>query len=88
MFEIVRTSQFKRDVKKALRRNEDIRKLKALILLLVQGEVLPEKYKDHPLRGDYKDCRDSHLEPDWILIYRMDGKTIHLIRLGSHADLF
>lgn len=88
MLEIIRTSQFKRDVKKALRRNKDPEKLKKLILYLVQGKELPKKYKDHPLRGDYKDCRDAHIEPDWILIYQIHVDELHLIRTGSHADLF
>ena len=88
MLEIIRTSQFKRDVKKALRRNKDSEKLKKLILCLVQQKELADKYQDHPLRGDYKDCRDAHIEPDWLLIYRIQGNELHLIRTGSHADLF
>lgn len=88
MLEIIRTSQFKRDVKKVLRRNKTPEKLKTLIRLLVRGKTLPDKYQDHPLRGDYKLCRDSHVEPDWILIYRISGNELHLIRTGTHADLF
>lgn len=88
MYEIVRTSQFKRDVKKALRRNKDPEKLKTLVKKLIKGQSLPEKYQDHPLKGNYQDCRDSHIEPDWILIYRIKGNELHLIRTGTHADLF
>lgn len=88
MYEIVRTSQFKRDVKKALRRNKDTEKLKTLIKKLVKGQSLPAKYQDHPLKGDYRDCRESHVEADWILIYRIKGNELHLIRTGTHADLF
>jgi len=88
MYEIVRTSQFKRDVKKALRRNKDMDKLKSLIMKLVKGLSLPAKYEDHPLKGDYRDCRDCHIDPDWILIYRIKGNELHLIRTGTHADLF
>jgi len=88
MLEIIRTSQFKRDVKKALRRNKTPEKLKTLIRLLVRGKTLPDKYQDHPLRGDYKSCRDCHIEPDWLLIYRINGNELHLIRTGTHADLF
>jgi mRNA interferase YafQ len=40
------------------------------------------------LKGDYKDCRDCHIEPDWVLIYRIIGNELHLIRIGTHADLF
>jgi mRNA interferase YafQ len=49
---------------------------------------LPLRYEDHPLAGGWKDCRDSHIEPDWLLIYRLDGDAVHLIRTGTHSDLF
>ncbi len=88
MYQIVRTSQFKRDIKKSLRRNSNMDKFKRLIVLLTGTDELPEKYKDHPLKGEYKDCRDCHIEPDWILIYRKSGKDLELIRTGSHSDLF
>ena len=88
MYEIIRTSQFKRDVKKALRRNKDVDKLKKLIKKLVKGKALAAKYRDHPLKGDYRDCRDCHIEPDWILIYRIKSEELHLIRTRSHSDLF
>jgi mRNA interferase YafQ len=88
MYQIVRTSRFKRDVKKALKRHKDIEKLKKVIKKLVKGQTLSEKYQDHPLQGDYKDCRDCHIEGDWILIYRIKGDELHLIRTGTHADLF
>lgn len=88
MHQIFRTSQFKRDVKKALRRGKDPEKLKKVVELLVAGKTLPARYKDHPLKGDYRDCRDCHLEPDWLLIYRIHGDELQLIRTGSHADLF
>ena len=88
MYQIVRTSQFKRDVKKALKRNKDMDKLKELIKKLVQDRILPARYKDHPLRGDYRDCRDCHIEPDWILIYRVKGNELYLVRTGTHSDLF
>ena len=88
MYEIVRTSRFKRDVKKALRRNKDPETLKGLIKKLIKGQSLPANYQDHPLKGDYRDCRDCHIEPDWILIYRIKGNELHLIRTGTHTDLF
>ena len=88
MCEIVRTSQFKRDVKKSVRRNKDPEKLKTVIKKLLAGNPLPAKYKDHPLQGDYRDCRDCHLEPDWLLIYQVKGDELRLIRTGTHADLF
>jgi mRNA interferase YafQ len=56
--------------------------------LLIGGEELPARYKDHPLKGNWKGYRDAPIEPDWLLIYRVAGDEIHLARTGSHADLF
>jgi mRNA interferase YafQ len=88
MFELLRTSQFKRDVKKAKKRSKDTDHLKTVIALLAQGRTLPAKYKDHQLKGVYKDCRECHLEPDWLLIYRIEATALQLVRTGTHADLF
>ena len=88
MFEILRTSQFKRDVKKVKKRGKDTDRLKTVIVLLAQGGTLPAKYKDHQLKGVYKDCRECHVEPDWLLIYRVEANILQLIRTGSHSDLF
>jgi len=63
-------------------------KLRALILLLGQGKPVPAHYQDHPLAGDWKHHRDSHLEPDWLLIYKIDGHDLYLVRTGTHSDLF
>ena len=85
-----RTSQFKKDVKLAGRRGKDLAKLKAVIDRLIDGGVLPPRYKDHPLRGDFAGSRDCHLEPDWILIYTLAEKNSHVRfeRTGTHSDLF
>ncbi|MBF0227944.1 MAG: type II toxin-antitoxin system YafQ family toxin [Desulfobacterales bacterium] len=83
-----RTSQFKRDIKKLIRGGKDIEKLLDVIEMLAEGQVLPIKYKDHPLRGEYKSKRDCHIEPDWILIYEIENIEIILYRTGSHAELF
>ena len=66
-----RTSQFKKDVKRADRRGKDMAKLKAALELLIDGEVLPPQYRDHPLRGNFAGSRDCHIEPDWVLIYTL-----------------
>lgn len=63
-------------------------KLRQVLLLLLDGEPLPERYKDHPLRGNWNAYRDLHIEPDWLLIYRISGEELHLARTGSHSDLF
>jgi mRNA interferase YafQ len=88
MREIVHSTQFKRDVKLAKKRGKDMAKLRDLILLLAEGTPLPLNYKDHPLGGDWNHYRDSHIEPDWILLYRVDGNDLYLVRTGTHSDLF
>ena len=55
---------------------------------LVEQKPLEAKYRDHPLKGDYVDCRECHIEPDWLLIYMIKEDTIIFVRTGSHADLF
>ena len=71
-----------------LKRNKDMKKLKAIISLLVNAEKLPPKHKDHALKGTLKDCRESHIEPDWLLLYRIEGSELCLVRTGNHSDLF
>jgi mRNA interferase YafQ len=80
--------QFRRDVKLAEKRGKDMAKLREIILLLVDGTSLPARYKDHGLAGNWKHFRDCHIEPDWLLIYRVDGDDFYLVRTGTDSDLF
>ena len=82
------TSRFDKDAALAVRRGKDSGKLRAVIELLVADRPLPRELKDHPLKGEWKGCRDLHMEPDWILIYKTEDSNLWLIRTGSHADLF
>lgn len=84
----VQSGRFKRDVRLAQRRGKDMGKLREAILLLVALTPLPARYRDHPLSGDWQGFRDLHLEPDWLLIYRVHGDELQLARTGTHADLF
>ena len=90
MYKPVYTNRFKKDVQVALKRGKQLDKLTAVIEMLCSGSPLPLQYRDHPLRGDYAGFRDCHIEPDWILIYRIEQHQLQLIftRIGSHADLF
>ena len=88
MRSIRRDTQFKRDVKRLTKRRKDINKLKNIIHRLVNAEKLPPENKDHQLKGTLKDCRECHIEPDWLLIYRIEGSELCLVRTGSHSDLF
>jgi len=85
-----RTSQFKKDVKRAARRGNDLIRLKTVLELLMAGESLPPVYQDHPLRGNFSGSRDCHIEPDWLLIYTLTENGAHVCfeRTGTHSDLF
>ena len=82
------TTQFIKDYKRIKKRNNDLDKLKVVIETLVSGQVLDEKYQNHKLSGKWKGHRDCHIEPDWILIYRLTADSLYLERMGSHSDLF
>ena len=85
-----RTTQFKKDVKRADKRGKDLARLKTVIDLLIDGNALPPEYKDHPLRGNFAGSRDCHVEPDWVLIYTLTENNSHVCfeRTGTHSDLF
>lgn len=85
---ISQTSQFKKDIKKQQKRGKDLSKIKVLIELLLDGAALPAKCRDHSLTGNWVGHRDCHVEPDWILIYKISEDELRLERTGSHADLF
>jgi mRNA interferase YafQ len=86
------STQFRRDVKRAEKRGKDMGKLKTLLALLIAGDQLPERYKDHPLKMNWVGYRDAHIEPDWVLIYALiesdDGAIVRFERTGAHTDLF
>ena len=84
----VRSTQFKRDVKRLEKRGKDLSNLRTLLWLLIERQPLPAYYSDHPLKGNRRGYRDAHIEPDWLLLYRVVGNELHLVRTGSHADLF
>ncbi len=85
---ISQTTQFKRDVKRMLKRNEDLARLQLVVTWLAEGKPLPAECRDHALIGEWKGFRDCHIQPDWILIYRHLPDELRLERTGTHADLF
>ena len=82
------SNRFENDLKKAKKRNKDFDKFKEVLKLLIEEKPLSPKLKDHALTGEYKDFRECHIEPDWLLIYQKDSENIYLARIGSHSDLF
>lgn len=81
-------SRFRKDYRQCLKRGYDIEKLDTEIESLAAGRKLDPRYRDHSLLGEYKDCRECHIEPDWLLIYSLTRTELVLIRTGTHADLF
>jgi len=69
-------------------RGKQMGKLKVLLLLLINEQPLPQACHDHPLKGSWESHRGTHVEPDWILVYRVEGDNLHLTRTGTHADIF
>jgi len=86
-----RTKKFKLDYKreaKGRHRKTLDESFLTVLELLLNNELLAEKYKDHALRGDWSDHRDCHVKPDLVLIYRKPNKNVlQLVRIGSHSEL-
>ena len=82
------TRQFERDLQRMLKRGKDADKLKLVITTLVDEEPLAERYRDHALVGNYRGRRECHVDPDWLLIYKLFEDEIIFERTGSHSDLF
>ena len=84
------TGQFKKDFKLAMKRGLKIDLLEAVISALARGESLPDRNKDHALTGNWVGHRECHIQPDWLLVYRIedDVLVLTLTRTGTHSDLF
>ncbi len=90
IYQIRWTNQYKKDVKLAKKRNYNISELLEVVKKLSFGLPLEEKYKDHALEGNWKNHRELHIRPDWLLIYQIkdDILILELSRTGTHSDLF
>jgi mRNA interferase YafQ len=82
------SKRFEKDVALAKKRGKDTAGLRAAIELPVAGQPLPRELNDHPLKGNWKGCRDLPIEPDGVLIYKADDTHLWLVRTGTHADVF
>lgn len=91
-YEVVGTSAFKKELKTIKKRHKDLEKLRKVVNALSNGEQLEEKYRDHSLIDStrFKNCRECHIEPDWLLVYRINNNELILllVETGSHSDLF
>lgn len=88
MLSIKTANKFLKDQKLASKRGLDLDKLETVVNLLQAKKLLPAKHRDHSLSGHWNYCRECHIQPDWLLIYRIEGQFLVLERTGTHADLF
>ncbi len=90
MYSILASKQFGKDYKKCIKKHLSIELLDNVVLSISENIPLAKKFKVHKLEGEYKNCWECHLQPDWLLIWKKDDeeKSIQLIRTGSHSDLF
>ena len=90
MLKIVASNRFKKDLKIAQKRKLDLSPLRTVVTKLANQEKLDEKYRDHPLSGDYVNFRECHIKHDWLLVYCIDEEELELFlfRTGTHSDLF
>ena len=82
------TNRFEKDLNLAIKRGFDAEKIKSIARKLINEIPLERKHRDHFLIGNFKDRRECHIEPDWLLIYRIEENKIIFERTGTHADLF
>ena len=91
-YKVVMTSKFKKSLKRVKKQNKDLNKLNTIVNILANGQTLDEKYKDHKLTNFecFDNCRECHIEPDWLLVYRYSKNYIYLylVDTGSHSEIF
>ncbi len=88
MFIPAYSRQFKKDRKKIHDSNRSPELLDNTLKRLIRGEILPPRYKDHKLSGNWGECRECHIQGDWLLIYQIDQDRITFVRTGSHSELY
>jgi mRNA interferase YafQ len=82
------STRCRRDIKRVSKRGKDIKKMEQVIDMLQAGEVLPARYRDHPLKGEWQGYMECHIEPDWLMVYQRHENLLIVMATGTHADLF
>ena len=88
MRELIYTAQFRRELRRASRRNKDLSKLGDIVARLRAGEPLELRQRRHQLVGDWHPCWECHIEHDWLLVWLEDDDAITLLHTGTHSDIF
>ena len=86
--ELRTTTAFERDLRRVNKQHKGLEKLEAVVNLLQEQRPLPHRCRPHPLRGSWSGYWDCHIEPDWLLLYKVMNQVLILVRTGSHAELF
>lgn len=91
-YDIILTTAFKRELKLIKKRKKDLEKLNKIVDMLANDEEIDAKYRDHALASStrFKNCRELHIEPDWLLVYKKNKNELilFLMETGTHSDLF
>ena len=90
LYSIITTNHYRKQVRLVHKQGKNLSKLMEIVALLANGKPLPPKYRDHKLVGNFGGARECHIEPDWLLIYRIDNNNLilELLETGSHSELF
>lgn len=90
MLKIVLSNRFRKDLKLAQKRGMNLNLLRDVVNALANEEKLAAKYHDHDLSGVFSGFRECHIQPDWLLVYRIEKNELELFlfRTGTHSDLF
>ena len=88
MLKVKRTAQFVKDLFKVGNRGCNLDRLQEIIIILMNEQKLPIRNRYHKLKGNFKDRRECHIAPDWLLIYTIENDILILEITGSHSDLF
>lgn len=88
MLDIVPSNQFKKDLKLAKKHGLKIDHLRDVINTLAQQQKLADSYRDHNLTEEYRGFRECHVEPDWLLVYRIDGGALEFCSVPEHTQIF
>lgn len=90
MLDIEYSSRWDKDFERIKRRRKDLSKMYNLIEKLQRRERLDPWYRDHKLSGALDGFRECHIEPDWLLVYKVikDKLILHLSRTGTHDEIF
>ena len=89
MYTVFYTNKFGKDVKRCVKRGLDIAKLQEATRILAEEGSLPMQYHPHKLSGDYANCWECHIEPNWLMIWQQNDTQLTLLfmRTGTHSDL-